>query len=397
LMDQVSDGNLNVVLTPLQPSDRLSGSFQKLLAKVSESINAKRDLEKALAAIRQITEQIVPVGNGNFEIAVKSDFAPAREIADTLNFLIHRLSELAERVKSESIQTRTSAKEVQKTISSVIGANESRLREMRSASQTLNQLPQTVRNISEELFASSQTARQSIERARNGSQTAQENLSAVNVLRGQLRETVKQVGLMGERTLEIGKAARTMEDLTQRTNMIALNASLKTFEAVGDRRGLTVFTDEIERLAERTAGAAKQFTTLDKTLTAEICEIENSLKETVGEAANLSRFAVETGNSLDELERSIGQFLNLQEKLVVHSGGQTADAETAFECFAASITETETAVKHLKESETQTAQMAAAMENLQFAIAEYKVSSNAAAQAPPVNDYSPTTEANARL
>ncbi len=45
-MDKVASGNLDVALTPLENSDRLSNSFQKLLAKVSESIQAKQDLEK---------------------------------------------------------------------------------------------------------------------------------------------------------------------------------------------------------------------------------------------------------------------------------------------------------------------------------------------------------------
>ncbi len=46
LMDKVAGGKLDVVLTPLENSDRLSNSFKKLLSKVTESINAKQDLDK---------------------------------------------------------------------------------------------------------------------------------------------------------------------------------------------------------------------------------------------------------------------------------------------------------------------------------------------------------------
>ncbi len=372
LMDKVSSGNLDVVLTPLEQSDRLSTSFQKLLAKVTESINAKRDLERLKTAVREIAEEIARVKDGNFDVEIKADFKQTKEISDTLKFLINRLNDLIGHVKDDSKNTQISAKEVQKAIQNLIGTDENRIREMNQATLALKQFPQTVQKISAELFDSSQTARQSIERARTGSKTAQQNLAAVNGLRQQIRETVKRVGRLGERTQEIGKVAKTIEDLAQRTNMIALNASIRAAEAGEHGREFTAFTEEVERLAERAAGTNKQICTLNKFIAAEIGELERSLQESVGEAANLSQYAVETGSSLGELEKYISQFLNLQEKLVNYSGEQSADTEIAFQTFVSSIEETENSVVTLKESETQLAQIGVSMENLQLAVADFK-------------------------
>lgn len=385
LMDKVSNGNLDVALAPLQQSDRLSSSFQKLLTKVSESINAKRDLERLKAAIWQISEEIARVKDGNFDLEIKSDFRQTKVVSETLQFLIHRLNALIHHVKDDSKQTQVSVKEVQKTIQSLIGTDENRIREMNQATLALKQIPQTVQKISEELYGSSQTARRSIERARTGSKTAQENVSAAGVLRQQVREAVKRVGRLGERTQEIGKVAKTIEDLAQRTNIIALNASIQAAEAGEHGRGFVAFSEEVERLASRAADTNKQISTLNKTISAEIGEIERSLQDSVGEAANLSRYAIETGSALGELEKYIGQFLNLQEKLVVYSGEQSADTETAFQSFVGSIAETENAVKDLKESETQLSQMSVSMESLQLAVADFKtpqaaVKENPAAQ-----------------
>jgi len=389
LMDKVSSGNLDVTLTPLEQSDRLSSSFQRLLNKVTESINAKRDLERLKAAIRQITEEIVRVRNGDFDVEIKSDSLQTREISETLKFTIHHLNELIYHVKTDSKQAQAFAKEIQKTLQIVIGADENRIRKMNQATPGLKQIPQSVQKISEELFDSSHTARQSIARARTGSKTAQGNLAAVNVLRGQIREAVKRVGRLGERMQEIGKIGKTVEDLAQRTNMIALNASIQIADADGQGRGLAAFTEEVERLAERAANTNKQISTLNKTISAEIGEIERSLQDSVGEAANLSKFAIETGNTLSELEKYIGQFLNLQEKLVAYSGEQSADAELSFQSFVASIAETVTSVKNLKESEAQIAQAAVSMENLQLAVADFKTSSPVVKEISSANEHSP--------
>lgn len=373
LMDKVSSGNLDVALTPLQHSDRLSTSFQKLLAKVTESINAKRDLDRLNAAVRQLSEEVSQVKDGNFDVQIESNFKQTKEISDTLKFLLNRLNELIYQVKDDSKQSQITAKEIKKKIQVIVVADENRVREMSQATIALKQVPQTVKKISEELFASSHSAHQSIERARNGSKKAEDNVSTINQIRQQIRETIKRVGRLGERSQEIGKAAKTIEDLAQRTNLIAINASLKAAEEVGKNRGFTTFAEEVERLAERAAATNKQISTLNKTVAAEIGEIERSLQDSISEAANLSRFTIETGNSLSELEKYISQFLNLQEKLVAYSGEQTADTQAAFESFVGSIAETETTVKNLKESDTQLAQIAVAMESLQLAVADFKI------------------------
>ncbi|HLM61047.1 MAG TPA: methyl-accepting chemotaxis protein, partial [Pyrinomonadaceae bacterium] len=192
---------------------------------------------------------------------------------------------------------------------------------------------------------------------------------------------VKRIGKLGERTQEIGKIAKTVEDLAQRTNMIALNAAIQAVET-GERGrgggGFVAFTEEVERLAERAANTNKQISTLNKTMTAEVGEIERSLQDTVSEAADLSRFAIETNSSLSELEKYIQQFLNLQEKLVAYAGEQSADTEMTFQNFVALVAESEKAVKNLKESEMQVSQITMATESLQVAVADFKTPAQSA-------------------
>ncbi len=387
LMDKVANGNTDVVLAPLEQNDRLSDSFRRLLAKVTEAINARRDLERLQTALRAITDESARIRHGGFDVEFKSNHRQTEDISETLNFLIENLSDLVELVKNESGQTQNAAREIRRTLQNIIGADELRLREMRQAAQTFQQIPQTVRNISEELFASSHAARHSIERARSGSRLGQQNLAAVNALRGQMRDTAKRVGQLNARTAEIEKAARVIGDLAQRTNLIALNASLPNVETTTARGESAAFAGEFKRLAERAADAHRQISTLHKTFASEIAEIENGLRETVGEAANLSRFAIESGNALAEVEKYTQSFMNLQEKLCASAGAQSTDAETAFQSFAAAIETTEAAVRNLREAETPTAQTAASMENLQIAVQAFKTRT-AAADAPPVNEYS---------
>ena len=372
LMDEVAAGNLNVALAPLQNSDRLTNSFQQLLAKVTESIHAKQDLEKLQKAVSQLTEDVSAIQNGNLDVKISSEFASTKKIAETIKYLIHNFSEIIAQVKAESKIAQVAANEITKLIETIVQQDELRVQELTQAALTLKQTPNGIQKIAEDLTASTATANQSIEKARSGAHSAQANLSAVNRLRKQIQEAIKQILKLQQNSQEIAKIGKAIGDLAHRTNMIALNASIQANDSEGgNERGMRVIVEEIERLAERAARLSNQISALEKTVSAEIVQTEDNLQTTFGEAANLSKFAIETSNSLSELEKNTTNFLSLQNKQVASAQEQSAEAERAFVMFIESIGETEDAVRKLKKSSANINEISKTMEHLQMSVADF--------------------------
>jgi len=376
LMEKVAAGDLDVALSPLENSDRLSVSFQKLLAKAAESIQAKKDLEKLRGSVKQISEDVSPARRGNLDLEIKAVEPQTREIAETFEFLIAGLKNLIERVKTNSLEARRSVDEVKGSVRGVIEYDENKIQRLNQAVLTLKQIPQSVQSIAQEISGSASVANQLIERARGGSLAAQKNSGAVSSLRKQIQESVKRARRLGEHSLEIAQFAKAIEDLARRTNMIALNASIQAVEPEGQRRGILILAEEIERLAERAEKATKQISTLNKSIALDISEVEHSLQTTGGEAALLVNFGIETRDSLGEIEKYLGQFLNLQTKLISGSGEQSTEADAAFQTFVASISENETSLKNLKEFEADILSLSSLVENLLTAAEDFKIPEN---------------------
>ena len=377
LMDEVAAGNLNVALAPLQNSDRLTNSFQQLLAKVSESIHAKQDLEKLQKAVNKLTEEISTIESGNLHAEISSDSASTKKLAETFKYLIYNFGEIIAQVKTESKLAHDAAHEIQRAVSTIVQQDEMRVQELNQAALILKQTPNGIQKIAEELTASTASANQSIEKARNGAHSAQENLAAVNRLRKQIQEAIKQILKIQESSHEVGKIGKAIGDLAHRTNLIALNAAIQANDNEGgNERGMRVIVEEIERLATRADRLNKQISALEKTISAEISETESNLQTTFGEAANLSKFAIETSNSLSELEKNTGAFLRLQNKQVASAQEQSAEAERAFVMFIESIGETEDAIRKLKNSNVNVIEISKTMENLQISVADFETSSD---------------------
>ncbi len=277
-MDSVAQGNFETTLATGSNSDRLTATFQKLLAKVSESIHAKQDLGKLQAAIRQLSDEVLPIQNNNLNLLIKSETKETASISTSINHLIGELNEITLQVKLSSTQAQNSSNEVQKVLQTVIQQDENRVQAMNHASVTLKQIPQLVGKISEELSHSAFSANQSIEKARKGTNIAQANLTAVTQLRKQIHESIKRIQKLNECSQEIGKVAKTVEDLAHRTSLVALNASIQAAEQNEQGRGFAIVSEEVERLAERANQTNKNISNLNKSIQTEINNVETSLE-----------------------------------------------------------------------------------------------------------------------
>ncbi|MCO6509432.1 MAG: hypothetical protein J5I65_01445 [Aridibacter famidurans] len=377
LMEKVAAGNLEVSTASLEGSDKLSATFQKLLSRVSESINAKEELDKLQTAVEQIKREISPIRSGNLSARVWSEDLRTKEIAATVNYLIDSLSSLVELARNDSREAGELAKKIERDLRELIQQDESRTDDLMQASIALKQVPNLVKKISEDLNNSSHSARQSIEKVQKGNQITAQNAESVSKLRKQMREAVKRVQSLNERTQEIGKLATTVEDLANRTNMVALNASIQAAELGEKGQGFALVAEEVERLAARANSTNRQIAALNKSVSTEIRKVENALELAGGEISGFSKYSIESGNILAELERYVAQFINLQGNLVALAGDRSEESEQAFLKFANSISEGRAKTDDLRGFTAELGNLAQVLNNIQVGVSEYRVTASA--------------------
>jgi twitching motility protein PilJ len=371
LMENVANGNLDV--KSLEGSDRLSASFQKLLSKVSESISAKAELDTLRISLTELRMDVSGVKSGNLDVEISNNNEETRELSETFKYLIDNLVRLISAVQAGSSAAETSVSLVDSDIQQLVQRDENRIQEMAQASLKLKKVPNLIKKITEDLMSSAESARQTIQKAQHGSQIATDNSESVGHLRKQVRENVKRIQNLNERTHDIERVAKTVEDLANRTNMIALNASIQATELGEDGHGFVLVAEEVERLAVRANGTNKQISKLNKSILAEIRKVESSVEMTMGEVASLSKFAIESSNVLNEMGRYVSQFLNLQENLISYSKDESEEADNAFTTLQDSISETETTVSKLKDSSVELDSLAKAMKDLRSHISEFRL------------------------
>lgn len=372
-IDDIAAGKIKNFTKPASTSDRLGNSFFNLVTKISNSIKAEKDYNNLKNSLRFLYEDFMAIKRGDLSSGFCQTADETENIAFALNFLLKELKDVVKDVQNVTNQTKNSALKIQESVHMVAQITESKTKEIVVISDSLKHIPDALHRIESEISTSNTSNILSLENAYNSLQSTQESSVMTNRLRQQVQESVGRVQKLTERSQEIEKVAKLVQDLSHRTNMVAMNASVQA-TAVGEAgRGFIVVAEEIEKLAQRAANTNKQISSLHKSIVAEISELTNSLDYSSREIANISRLNQQVGNNLVEVEKHLAANTTRNEKLLGYTQLQSQTSLKSFATFKDAILEVQNGVRDLFESEEKASQIVSAMQSLTMAVSAYRL------------------------
>ena len=113
----------------------------------------------------------------------------------------------------------------------------------------------------------------------------------------------RKVRRLEDRSTEIGVIVDLIRGISSRTDMLALNATIESIRAGEHGRGFAVIAEEIRKLAERTAGATREISTLVEAIQSDAQESIQALGEEQAQMQGESERLRETGSSLERISQ----------------------------------------------------------------------------------------------
>ena len=125
-----------------------------------------------------------------------------------------------------------------------------------STASAMLQMKHSISRVRETAITAASLAEQAGLDAERGTQVLQESMNGIEHIREASRAIGNVTEELEKRVGEIGDVLHLITELTQRTNLLALNASIIAAQAGAEGRGFAVVADEIKDLARRTANSA---------------------------------------------------------------------------------------------------------------------------------------------
>ncbi len=277
-------------------------------------------------AIMRLLDEMGSLAEGDLTVkaTVTEDMTGA--IADSINFAVEQLRSLVQTINDTSVQVASSAQETQATAMHLAEAAEHQAQEISSASDRINEIAASINQVSKNSAESADVAQRSVQIATKGAGVVRETIAGMDSIRDQIQETSKRIKRLGESSQEIGSIVELINDISEQTNILALNAAIQAASAGEAGRGFAVVADEVQRLAERSSNATKRIESLVQTIQADTNEAVSSMEQTTSEVVAGARLAEDAGTALGEIENVSSSLAGLIEGISSASQQQSAAA-----------------------------------------------------------------------
>jgi twitching motility protein PilJ len=280
--------------------------------------------------------------------------------------LVKRINEAASRVTSATESAR-------RTSSDLLTATERQAHEIQEAGASALSMAQSMNEVSRSAIQSAQVARQSLGAAEKGAGAVEDSIKGMNEIRDQIQDTSKRIKRLGESSQEIGEIVELISDITEQTNVLALNAAIQAASAGEAGRGFTVVAEEVQRLAERSGEATKQIAAIVKTIQTDtqdaVLAMERSTRNVV-EGAKLSDAA---GQALAEISTVSNDLAQLIEQISAQTEKQAAQASRVADTMKSILRVTQQTTAGTKETAVSIGQLAELAVELKGSVSGFKV------------------------
>jgi len=283
--------------------------------------------QRSQQAILLLMNELGEVANGNLTARATVSAEITGAIADSINVTIEALRDLVQGIDKASAQVKAST-ERGRAIANVLAVSTTdQSEQIKQTAASVQTMAQSITEVSENASRCADVAMLSLNAAKGGAEAVRSTIANMDEIRAQIQETAKRIKRLGESSQEIGDIVSLIDNITEQTNVLALNAAIQAAAAGEAGRGFTIVAEEVQRLAERSTKATQEIAARVKRIQVDATDAVVAMEQSTHQVVEGTKLSVAVNQALLDIQNVTPRLANLVQSISVATQEQTEIAE----------------------------------------------------------------------
>uniref|UniRef100_UPI00034D1935 methyl-accepting chemotaxis protein n=1 Tax=Geminocystis herdmanii TaxID=669359 RepID=UPI00034D1935 len=266
--------------------------------RADETERAREDLQRQVI---RLLDDVEGAARGDLTVQAEVTADVLGAVADAFNLTISNLRKIVKQVKQAAVQVNKAS-----TDSELFARNQSSdaLRMAEELAVTLNSvqmMTDSIQRVAENAREAEEVARSSSVTALKGGDAVERTVAGILQIRETVSETTRKVKRLAEASQQISTIVAVISQISSRTNLLALNASIQAARAGEAGRGFAIVADEVRQLADRSATSLQEIEQIVLKIQTETGSVMTAMEEGIQQVRDVTERSEQAKRSLEDI------------------------------------------------------------------------------------------------
>ena len=380
---KIGNGELNTRLS-VESEDEL-GELNANINLMTEQIRASLQQQKDIAsrqgqdkqqlelAIYTLIDEIGNASDGDLTVRANLDNLELSTVADLFNAIIDNLQEIAIETRQSSNLVGSSLKQNEHAIRMLAEQASTEAQETRDTLKSVAQMSQSIQTVAASASEAEKIADDTYNTVVNSTNNMDSTVDSILNLRTTVNDTANKMQRLAESSQKISQAVSLIEEITLKTNVLAINAGAEADRAGEYGLGFSVVAEQVGALAEQSKAAIKEIASVVSAIQAETQDVKQAMEFGTAQVIDTTRLVENTKQSLAEVLQKSQTINRLMESISQSTVSQADTSQSVTNLMQKIAQLSETTSKSSAEVAQSMVETAREVEKLESAVSQFKV------------------------
>ena len=294
----------------------ISSLLLLILFYVKETKRKEEELieeaNKNKAAILKLLNEMSHLQNGDLTQKTTINDGVTANIAESINSTIDSLAIVVKKIQNSSLLIKEKTKQINQVAEGLLFSTEHQGNSISEVNSSITAMTTAIETISEKTKNILEMAEKSTEASNFGMSNVKNSMNSMLLIDRNMEETSNLMKKVSDSSKQIYEVINLLTDITEETNILALNASVQASKAGEAGNGFKIVANAIHELADKAGDATRKVAALISTIQTDIQSVANSVETTTQDVNN----GVELSASVEKSLNDIAKLSNLLESTI---------------------------------------------------------------------------------